>query len=341
MVRYRHFFDDGDVLNRFVVVAVVADRRVLICDVYRSRVVGHLPMSFCAVVGRAISDRALPLVNRRKPIRRFHLPCLDVVGTRFQVGVIDVASGVKQAGSVNCFNYYAMSWYVKDRDGLEISRLRVVVRRECFNDQAVFPPFQDRCVLLIRRYPTVGMVSRVVGAVMIRTVHRRDHVLIFRTCVVTCLNGLNVSIVGRVIPVRGRNVPLRRLRVIGDFRQVHFLVRANAIAVRVCAIIARHGISGRGLYVQIQVRQAFLRRVQVRRVRLTFDQFLFPFFDQSRLDRRTGTRRTRSACRGCPVPTQEMFVLSFSGRVLCALRCFFARPKCLGSRFYRFSLVHA
>lgn len=212
----RNALNDGDEINRFIVRAMVTHRRILISHVYRFRVIRYFAVSKRPIVGWTVACRFLPLIYRCKAIWRFHLFNRYVVRSALQVSVVVVAGSVQESRGCNGLVFYIVPWYVKDRRGLQVGRLRVVIRRKLFNDQAMFAPVKDRRVFLIRRHPPLRVVSRIVGAIMIRAVHRRHHIPICRLCVFARLHGLDRSVVMGVVAMGRRHVSLLRACVARD-----------------------------------------------------------------------------------------------------------------------------
>lgn len=142
----------------------------------------------------------------------------------------------------------------------------------------MFTPVEDRRIFFVRRNTSVGVVTRVMRAIVVRAVYRRNDVPISRFCVLAGLHCLNRTIVRRVVAVSRGNVPLLRARVARYFREVNFLMGRNAIAVRMRTIVARLSQASRRLGVKTN-RLVNLSLVNVGRISayFLFALYLFQF----------------------------------------------------------------
>lgn len=154
---------------------------------------------------------------------------------------------------------------VQDRSGLQISRLRIIIRSDRLNNETVFSPLKDRRVVLINRHATFRMVARVMRAIVIRAINYRRHVAVCRACVLARRNRLQRTIVVRVISVSGRNIALLRARVTRYLREVCLFRCRHAVARRMRAIVLRPRQASRCLRVEARL-FIYLHLVYMRRV---------------------------------------------------------------------------
>lgn len=89
-------FNNGNTSNRFIMRAVITDRRIPISHVVRLCVIGDLTMSRSTIMRGTIANRFLTFIDRCKAIRRFYLLDDHVMRTAFKVGVVLIARGIKK-----------------------------------------------------------------------------------------------------------------------------------------------------------------------------------------------------------------------------------------------------
>lgn len=110
MIGDGYAFNYGDAVDRLVVRAMVADRRVFIGTIVRRRIIGNFSVAWLAIVRRAISNRSFPFVNRREAIGRLDLFHRNAVGAPFQVGVVLFVCCFEQTRGDNRFERDVVLW---------------------------------------------------------------------------------------------------------------------------------------------------------------------------------------------------------------------------------------